>query len=91
MPGVNCAVSTMGYSACSLSIENSSAAAATAAAATTAAAAAADADAAAADTAVADIIAAAVLCKIYKNTCYSMSDDNNGITLPCHPAAGETP
>jgi hypothetical protein len=58
MPGVNCAVSPMGYFACSISIEDSSA--------TTTATAAADAAAdAAAITAVADNIAAAAsaLCK----------------------------
>ena len=53
MPGVNCAVSTMGFFACSLSIENSSAAAAAAVAADTAA-----------DAAVADNIAAAARCTV---------------------------
>ena len=57
MPGVNCAVSTMGFFACSLSIENSSAAAAAAAAAAVAAD-------TAADAAVADNIAAAARCTV---------------------------
>ena len=54
MPGVNCAVSTMGFFACSLSIENSSAAAAAAAVAADTAA----------DAAVADNIAAAARCTV---------------------------
>ena len=57
MPGVNCVVSTMGYFACLLSIEDSSAATAAA-------------NAAAADAAVAGNIAAAAVCKRDKNTCY---------------------